>query len=86
MKAILIIISLFGINTLCQSQTLSQTTNRSSSILLGNLDKGDAVLSSQKETGYSFPSQLSIDVATKDKKIEDKKANYKKTKDKWGQA
>ncbi len=70
MKTIILIISFFGVHTLCQSQTLSQTTNRSSSILFGNLDKGDAVLSSQKKTGHSFPSQLSIDVATKDKKIE----------------
>lgn len=70
MKNIILILSLLGVHTLCQSQTLSQTTNRSSSILLGNLDKGNTVLSSQKKSGYSFPSQLSIDVATKDKKIE----------------
>ena len=54
------------------SQSLSQSSNRSSSLLFGVQDKsaiaGTAITANNN--GVSFPSQLSIDVTTKDKKLE----------------
>ncbi|MEE9361844.1 MAG: hypothetical protein V3U92_04525 [Cellulophaga sp.] len=69
---LLVIVSIFRVN----SQTLSQTNNSNSSLLLGNnIDKSeylfDKTLSQITNSDFEvyIPSQLSINVATKDKML-----------------
>ncbi|MCR9066087.1 MAG: hypothetical protein NXI00_19105 [Cytophagales bacterium] len=58
------------ISQVALGQTFNKSFNRSSSLLLGSTSESDIKSASSEKEGYSFPSQTSLDVSTKDQKLE----------------